>query len=47
MLAFIINILNALKNASKKSFFNICIIYAYIKYLIFFLYNYFKKLKLI
>jgi len=47
MLAFIINILNVFKNASKKSFFNIYIIYAYIKYFFFFLYNYFKKLKLI
>jgi len=45
MLAFIINVLNTLKNASKKSFFNIYIICAYIKCLIFFLYNYFKKLK--
>jgi len=36
MLAFFINILNILKNASKKSFFNTYIIYAYIKYLIFF-----------
>jgi len=36
MLAFIINTLNALKNVNKKSFFNIYIIYAYIKYLIFF-----------
>jgi len=36
MLAFIINTLNILKNANKKSFFNIYIIYAYIKYLIFF-----------
>jgi len=36
MLAFIINALNALKNASKKFSFNIYIIYAYIKYLIFF-----------
>jgi len=45
MLAFIINILNVLKNISKKSFFNIYIICAYIKYLIFFLYNCFKKLK--
>jgi len=45
MLAFIINILNILKNANKIFFFNIYIIYAYIKYLIFFLYNYFKKLK--
>jgi len=39
MLAFIINVLNILKNIKKKFFFNIYIIYAYIKYLIFFLYN--------
>jgi len=45
MLAFIINALNILKNISKNLFFNIYIIYAYIKYLNFFLYNYFKKLK--
>jgi len=36
MLAFIINILNILKNINKKFFFNIYIIYVYIKYLIFF-----------
>ena len=45
MLAFVINILNILKNISKKFFLNIYIIYAYIKCLIFVLYNYFKKLK--
>jgi len=37
MLACIINILNILKNINKF-FFNIYIIYAYIKYLIFFFY---------
>jgi len=36
MLAFIINILNILKNVNKKFSFNIYIIYVYIKYLIFF-----------
>jgi len=36
MLAFIINTLNALKNANKFFFFNIYIICAYIKCLIFF-----------
>jgi len=37
MLTFIINTLNILKNASKYIFFNIYIIYVYIKYLIFFI----------
>jgi len=36
MLAFIINTLNAIKNINKQFFFNIYIIYAYIKYFFFF-----------
>ena len=37
MLAFTINLLNILKNINKNYFFNIYIIYVYIKYLIFFI----------